>query len=77
MVLEKRLEREDHWMKRFRTKYPYGLNDEDTNKPAQLPRELQNKESRPVITYKLTNTVRNIILKYKDTVNPIYVEGKI
>ena len=35
------------------------------NKPdviAQLPRELQCKEKRPVITYKLTNTIRNKIL---------------
>ena len=43
----------------------------------QLPRELQNKESRPVITYKLTNTTRNKILNYKDTVNSIYVEDEI
>ena len=43
---------------------------------AQLPRELQNKENRPVITYKLTNTIRNKILNYKDTFNSIYVEDK-
>ena len=50
------------------------------NKPdviAQLPRELQCKEKRPVITYKLTNTIRNKISNYKDTVNSIYVEDKI
>ena len=38
--------------------------------------ELQNKESGPVITYKLTNTIKNKILNYKDTVNSIYVEDK-
>ena len=47
------------------------------NKPyviAQQPRELQNKENRPVITYKFTNTIRNRVLNYKYTVNSIYVE---
>ena len=40
---EKRIEREDHWTKTLRTKYPYRLNDrardEDSNKPVglQLP----------------------------------------
>ena len=40
------------------------------NKPeaiVQLQRELQNKENRRVITYKLTNTIRNKISNYKDT----------
>ena len=32
---------------------------------------LQNKESGPAITYKLTNTIKNKILNYKDTVNSI------
>ena len=36
---------------------------------AQLPEELQNKFNRPVITYKLTNTIRNNILNYKDIVS--------
>ena len=44
---------------------------------AQLPRELQNKENRPVITYRLTNTIRSKILNYIYTVNPIYVEDEI
>ena len=43
---------------------------------GQLPRELQNKENRPVTTYKLTNTFKNEILDYKDTLNSIYVEDK-
>ena len=50
------------------------------NKPdvvAQLPRKLQKKESRRVITYKLTNTIRNKILNCKDTVNLINVKSKI
>ena len=68
---KKRLEREDHWMKKFRTKYPNGLNDADTNKPVQLPRELQNKGSRPVITYKLTNTIRNKILNYNGKIRAL------
>ena len=42
---------------------------------AQLPRELQNKEL--VITYKLTNIIRNKILNYKHAVNSIYVKEKI
>ena len=37
---EKRLEREEHWMKTLRTRYPYGLNDrakgEDANKSVGL-----------------------------------------
>ena len=40
------------------------------NKPeaiVQLQGELQNKENRRVITYKLTNTIRNKISNYKDT----------
>ena len=36
---------------------------------AQLSRELPNKENRPLITYKLTITIRNKILNYKDCVN--------
>ena len=44
---------------------------------AQLPRELENKKNRPVITYKLINTIRNKLLTYKDTVNSIYVENEI
>ena len=44
---------------------------------AQLPRELQKKESRPVITFKLTCTIRNKILNYKDCVDSIYVEDEI
>ena len=36
---------------------------------VELQRELQDKESRPSITYILTNTVKNKILNYKDTVN--------
>lgn len=34
---------------------------------GRLPMELQNKENRRVITYKLTNTIRNKISNYKDT----------
>ena len=52
---------------------------------AQLPsiaslqskRELQNKENKPTITYKLTNTIRNKVLGHKDTVNLINAEGEI
>ena len=52
---------------------------------AQLPslaslqrkRELQNKENKPAITYKLTNTIRNKVLGYKDTVNLINAKGEI
>ena len=44
---------------------------------AQLPREHQNKENRPVFTYELTNTSRNKTLNYKDTVNLIYIEDEI
>ena len=47
------------------------------NKPVQLPREPQKKENRPIITYTLTNTIRNKILNYKDTVSSIYVEDEI
>ena len=36
--------------------------------------ELQNKEKRRVIAYKFTNTIRNEILNYRDTVSLIYVE---
>ena len=43
----------------------------------QLPRELQNKENRPVITYQLTNTIRNRVSNYRDTVNSIFVENEI
>ena len=43
----------------------------------QLPRELQNKENRPVITYQLTNTIRNRVSNYRDTVNSIYFENEI
>ena len=43
----------------------------------QLPREAQNKENRPIITYTLTNTIRNKTLNYKDTVNSIYVADEI
>ena len=39
--------------------------------------ELQSKENRPVVTYKLTNTFRNKFLNYKETVNFIYVEDEI
>ena len=42
-----------------------------------LPRKLENKENRPVITYKLNNRIRNKILNYKDTLNSIYVENEI
>ena len=41
---------------------------------GRLPMELQNKENRRVIAYKFTNTIRNEILNYRDTVNSIYVE---
>lgn len=52
---------------------------------AQLPsiaslqreRELQKKENRPAITYKLTNTTRNKVLGYKDIVYLINAEGEI
>ena len=50
------------------------------NKPdviAQLPMELQSKENRPVVTYKLTNTFRNKFLNYKETDNFIYDEDEI
>ena len=50
------------------------------NKPdiiAQQPRELQNKENRPAITDKLTNTIRNKISNYKGTFNATYVVDEI
>ena len=43
----------------------------------ELPRELENKENRPEVTYKLTNAIKNKILNYKDTVNSIYAEDEI
>ena len=45
---------------------------------SQLPMELQNKENRPpIITYKLSSTIRNKIFNYKDTVNSIYFDDEI
>ena len=44
---------------------------------VQIQRWLQNKENRPIYTYKLTNIIRNKILSYKDTVNLIYCEDEI
>ena len=44
---------------------------------SYLPKEPQNKENRPVITYKLTNTIRNKILNYKDIVSSIYAQDEI
>jgi len=32
---------------------------------SSLPEDLRNKEDRPVVTYKLSNTIRNKILNYK------------
>ena len=42
-----------------------------------LANNLQKKESMTTVTYKLGNTIRKNILKYKDVVNSVYNDQKV
>ena len=42
-----------------------------------LPCDLRDKDSIPVVTYKLGGTIRNKILNYKETVNSISVDEEV
>ena len=42
-----------------------------------LPETLRNKEYIPVVVYKLSNTVRNKILNYKDAVDSIFTDEEV
>ena len=54
---------------------PSIINDKDII--TLLPSDLQNKESNPVITFCLENTIRNKVVNYKDTVNSIIVDEEV
>ena len=42
-----------------------------------LPDILQRKENIPVVTHKLTSTIRNKILNYKDTIDSIHIDDEV
>ena len=44
---------------------------------SKLPSDMREKEEIPVVTYSLTNTIRNKILNYKETVESIYVDEDV
>ena len=47
-----------------------------SNMICKLPRELQDSENVPVVTYKLDKPIRNKILNYREIVNTLWVDDE-